>query len=141
MEISSKPTPVDGYIAAQPAPPQATLHQLRHLIRTAAPGAQEVISYGMPAYKFHGMLAYFNAHTRHYGLYVMPPVLQAFKAKLAGYKLAKATIQFPFGTPLPESLITEIIQYAANENLANKAMKGAAQGTKAKAAPQRTQKP
>ncbi|MBC7891487.1 MAG: DUF1801 domain-containing protein [Sphingobacteriaceae bacterium] len=131
MEIIAKPTTVDEYIAAQPEPLRSTLHQLRKLIKNAASDAQEVISYGMPAYKVHGMLAYFNAHTRHYGLYLMPPVLQVFKAKLIGYELAKSTIRFPFNQPLPEALITEIIRYAANENLAKKAVKDAAKGAKA----------
>ena len=91
-------------------------HQLRKAIKKAAPDAEEVISYQMPAYKYHGMVAYFAVRTNHYGLYLMPYVLEVFKDRLAGYKLSKSTIQIPFDKPLPEGLVTEIIDFAVNDN-------------------------
>ena len=107
---------IDEYIAFQPENRRVTLEQLRQTIKLAAPDAEEVISYQMPAFKFHGMLAYFAAHKNHYGLYV-PKILHVFKEKLVGYKNAKATIQFPYNEPVPVKLITEIIKYAAKVNL------------------------
>lgn len=131
MQPSTRPTTVDAYIAAQPEALRPGLYQLRRLIRTAAPDAQEVISYGMPAYKLHGMLAYFSIHKNHYGLYVMPPVLAAFRDRLRGYGLAKSTIRFPFGEPIPEALIEEIIRFGAESNRARKEAQDAAKGKKA----------
>ena len=107
---------IDEYIDFQPEPIRATLEQLRQTIKLAAPESEEVISYAMPAFKFHGMLAYFAAHKNHYGLYV-PKVLHTFKEKLATYKTSMATIQFPYTEPVPVELITEIIKYAAKFNL------------------------
>ena len=54
-----KSTAVDAYIAGFPKPVQALLRQVRRTIRAAAPQAEEVISYRMPAYKLHGMIVYF----------------------------------------------------------------------------------
>ncbi|HET6768667.1 MAG TPA: DUF1801 domain-containing protein, partial [Chitinophagaceae bacterium] len=50
---------VDEYVAAQSKAVQAALNKLRSTIRSAAPEAEEVISYQMPAYKHYGMLVYF----------------------------------------------------------------------------------
>jgi uncharacterized protein YdhG (YjbR/CyaY superfamily) len=45
---------VDEYIAAQPEAVQRALKRVRSTIRKAVPGAEEVISYRIPAYKLHG---------------------------------------------------------------------------------------
>ena len=63
------PTNVDAYIADFPPDVQAVLAQIRATIRKAAPKAEEVISYGMPAYKQHGYLIFFSAYKKHIGLY------------------------------------------------------------------------
>ena len=63
---------IDGYISQFPADVQAILERVRATIRRAAPEAQEVISYQMPAFKQHGILVYFAAWTKHIGLY--PPI-------------------------------------------------------------------
>src|SRR5579864_1374844 len=63
---------VDAYIAAQPKNVAAKLKQLRQTVRSAAPEAQEIISYGMPAYKYHGRLVYFGAFKNHISFYPRP---------------------------------------------------------------------
>jgi uncharacterized protein YdhG (YjbR/CyaY superfamily) len=98
-------TTIDEYIEFQSEHKQAALKELRQTIKLAAPEAEEVISYGMPGFKFHGMLAYFAAHTNHYGLYV-PKILHLFEAKLSAYNHAKAA-----------ELVAEIIKCAAANNL------------------------
>jgi uncharacterized protein YdhG (YjbR/CyaY superfamily) len=109
-------TTINEYIEVQPEHKQAALKELRQTIKLAAPEAEEVISYGMPAFKFHGMLAYFAAHTNHYGLYV-PKILHLFEAKLSAYNHAKATVQFPYDKPFPAELVAEIIKCAAANNM------------------------
>ena len=116
-------TTVDEYIAAQEAAARPGLKLLRQTIKKNAPGAEEIISYNMPAYKFHGMLAYFAAHTSHIGFYAMPGALIAFKDKLRLYKTSKGTIQFPFTYPMPAKLITDIVKFRVKENLEKKALK------------------
>lgn len=121
---------VDEYLAAQPDVLRATLEHLRQVIKKAAPEAQELISYSMPAYKYLGMVAYFAAAKNHYGLYVMPRVLESFRSRLGTYKLSKSTIQFPWKTPLPDELVAEIIQYAVRFNREQKELKDASKRRK-----------
>ncbi|MDE3144668.1 MAG: DUF1801 domain-containing protein, partial [Bacteroidota bacterium] len=99
---------------------QERLEQLRQTIKTAAPLALEVISYGMPAYKLNGMLVYFAAHKNHIGLYPMASGIEAFKSQLTKFETSKGTVQFPNDKPLPISLIKKIVKYRAQENI-NKA--------------------
>lgn len=58
---------VDQYVSIFPTEIQILLDQIRAAIKEAAPEAEEVISYQMPAYKYHGMLAYFAANKNHIG--------------------------------------------------------------------------
>jgi uncharacterized protein YdhG (YjbR/CyaY superfamily) len=118
-----KPTTIDEYIAGQPIAIRPILKKLREIVNKNAPGAQEVISYGMPAYKLHGMLLYFSAFTNHYSLFAFPSAIIAFKDKLKGYELSKGTIRFPLDKPVPVKLITEIVKFKVNENIQKHQMK------------------
>src|SRR5882672_7758305 len=114
---SNRPTTIDEYIADQPASVRPFMEKLRQIVNKNAPGAEEVISYGMPAYKLHGMLLYFASFTNHYSLFAFPSAIVAFKDKLKGYELSKGTIKFPFNKPVPVKLITEIVKYKVSENI------------------------
>lgn len=109
---------VDKYISKFPKEHQKLLKQLRSVITKTAPSAVEIISYGMPAYKYAGrMLAYFAGHRSHVGLYPMPKAIESFKKELKPYKTSMSTVQFPLGESLPENLITKIIKFRMKENL------------------------
>ena len=79
---------------------QILLNQIRQTIKKAAPEAEEVISYNMPAFKYHGMLVYFAAYKNHIGFYATPTGHSEFKEKLAVYKQDKGSVQFPLTKPL-----------------------------------------
>jgi len=66
---TTKVNDIDKYIAGFPEETQKLLDQMRATIVKAAPGAEEVISYQMPAYKFHGMLVFFAGYKNHIGFY------------------------------------------------------------------------
>lgn len=118
MKTSShKPATIDEYIAELPVAIRPIMEKLRQIVNKNAPGAEEVISYGMPAYKLHGMLLYFAAFTNHYSLFAFPSAIVAFKDKLKGYELSKGTIKFPLDKPVPAKLITEIVKYKVKENI------------------------
>ncbi len=112
-----KPKDVDEYISWFPAETQKLLKQIRAIIRKAAPKAEEVISYNMPAYKLNGMLAFFAAYPRHIGFYPIPSGLAAFRKELSVYKQGKGSVQFPLDKPLPVGLITRIVKFRVKENL------------------------
>ena len=120
MEESSKTIQagnIDEYIAGFPDHIQGILEKLRDTIRKAAPGAEEVMSYQMPAFKFHGMLVYFAMHKNHIGFYPTPSGIEAFKKELSAYEGAKGSIKFPIEKPLPSGLITKIVKFRVKENL------------------------
>ena len=114
---------IDEYIASRPASVGGGLKQMRQTIKSAAPGAEETISYQMPAFRFHGIVVWFAATKEHYGFYPGAGVIAAFKGKLGKYNLSKGTVRFPLDKPLPLKLITEIVKYRVKENLEKVSMK------------------
>ena len=112
-------TSIDEYIATFPMEIQKILEELRATIKAAAPGAEEKISYQMPAFAFHGNLVYFAAHKNHIGFYpgTFVSVLQAFNNEISSYVDGKGTLQFPLNQPLPMDLISKIVKYRVGENL------------------------
>lgn len=115
---------VDDYIASFPKEIQKLLTQLRATIVKSAPGAEEVISYQMPAFRFYGMLVYFAAYEKHIGFYPRPAAIEQFKDELSQYKTSKGAIQFPLTKPLPIALISKIVKFRVKENLQEAELKG-----------------
>ncbi len=108
---------IDTYIAGFPKETQKLMTQLRSAIRKAAPGAEEAISYRMPAYKYKGVLVYFAAYNNHIGFYPGAGGIENFKKEIAVYKSAKGSVRFPLDKPLPLQLITKIVKFRVNQNL------------------------
>lgn len=100
---------VDEYIALAPKEVQDKLKEFRATIKTAAPSAQERISYGMPYYYYKGRLVYF-------GLYIPIPVVEEHKSELKGYETTKATVRFPLDKKLPVMLIKKLIKVRVKKN-------------------------
>jgi uncharacterized protein YdhG (YjbR/CyaY superfamily) len=119
--MSEKPTEpfstVDEYMALQSAPVRAILEQLRDTIRKVVPDAEEVISYRMPAFRYHGMLVWYAAFKNHYGIYGLVHAMQVFSDRLRDYGLSKGTIRFPYDRPVPVELVTDLIAFQARENI------------------------
>jgi uncharacterized protein YdhG (YjbR/CyaY superfamily) len=108
---------VDDYISSRPEPVQDMLKRVRNIIRKAMPGAEEVISYQIPAYKLHGRaVLYFAGWKEHYSLYPSTaPLVAAFKKELAPYEISKGTIRFPLSDPIPAKLIERIAKFRVKE--------------------------
>lgn len=108
---------VDEYIASQPETVQGILERVRSAIRKAVPGAEEVISYQIPAYKLQGLaVIYFAGWKQHYSLYpATGHLVAAFKNELAPYEVSKGTIRFPLSEPIPVRLIGRIAKFRAKE--------------------------
>lgn len=117
------PETVDAYIAAFPKEVQQLLKQMRAAIKAAAPKAEEVISYGMPGYKHHGVLVYFAGYKNHIGFYATPTGHKSFEKELSKYKQGKGSVQFPVEEPLPLALITKIVKFRVKENEEKAVMK------------------
>ncbi|MFA9390655.1 MAG: iron chaperone [Prolixibacteraceae bacterium] len=120
----NKYSSIDHYIADQPNEKiRSELNQIRATIRKSAPLAQEVISYGMPAFKQNGMLAYFAAFKDHLSFFPGASGVEVFKDHLTAYKTSKGTIQFSFQQTVPLELIAEIVKFRVQENIEKLEMK------------------
>lgn len=111
---------VDLYIAAFPEEVREKLTDLRAIIQKAAPDAEEVISYKMPAYKQNGMLVYFAGYKNHIGFYPTGSGIAAFQKEIAKFKNSKGAVQFPLDKALPAALITKMVKYRIKQNLSGK---------------------
>ncbi len=115
---------IDSYISIVPERMRPLLIKLRQTIRKAAPQAEELISYGMPAFKYHGMLVYFAGFKNHCSFFPgNSSLLKEMKEELKNFKTSKGTIQFTPENPLPASLVTKMVKQRMKENLAKKKAK------------------
>lgn len=111
---------VDEYIAKAPKEVRGKLKELRTIIKSTAPKAEERISYGMPYYGYKGRLVYFAFAKKHIGLYVPPPIIEEHKKELKNYGTSKATVRFPLNKKLPLSLIKKLVKARVKKNEARK---------------------
>jgi len=105
------PKNVDEYLAGVPEPARTILNEIRAAIRSAVPAeATEVISYGIPAFKYKGPLVWFAAFSNHCSLFPTASVIEAFKDELKGFAKSKGTIHFPTDKPLPAALVKKLVK-------------------------------
>ena len=114
---ASVPKTVAEYMARLPPSQRTALQRLRKTIKAAAPDAEEVISYRMPAFRQTRMLVYYAAFKDHCSLFV--PSEQArrqFSAELRPFNAGQGTFRFTAETPIPEALVKKIVQARLAEN-------------------------
>ena len=111
---------IDSYLAKLPDDQRGALEKLRKTIRTSAPGAEECISYGLPAFRLDGrVLVYFGASPKHCAFYPgSGTAVAAHKNQLEGYSTSKGTVRFQPSKPLPAPLIRKLVKYRIAENAA-----------------------
>ena len=111
------PKNVGEYVAGVPEPARSALNKLRAAIRSAVPRqATETISYGIPAFKYKGVLVWFAAFSNHCSLFPTASVIEAFKNELKGFTTSKGTIQFPTDKPLPAALVKKMVKARVAQN-------------------------
>jgi uncharacterized protein YdhG (YjbR/CyaY superfamily) len=118
MREGPKATSISNYIAKFPPPTRRVLTRVRTVIRKALPGAEEAISYGIPAFKIRGrIVVYFAGWKEHYSIYPFNKRLEAaLKDEVAAYeKSGRGTIRFPLDAPVPVKLLTAIARFRARE--------------------------
>ena len=108
---------VDEYIGAQPEPARRVLKQVRGVVRKALPGAEEVISYNIPAYKLHSeRVLFFAGFKRHYSIYpATRRLIEAFKDEAGAHDFKSSTIRFPLSEPVPVKFIERVAKFRAKE--------------------------
>ena len=117
LKTSSAAPDIDAYITTFPPEVRVILRAIRATVRTAAPDAEERISYRMPAFFQDGVLIYFAAFKKHIG--VFPPVRdEKLRAAVAKYAGPKGNLRFPLAEAMPYALIARIVKARLRENRA-----------------------
>jgi uncharacterized protein YdhG (YjbR/CyaY superfamily) len=114
---------VSEYIATADPRAKKALRDIRKTVRDVAPKAEEVISYQIPGYRYHGMLVFFAAWKNHISLYPAPWSAESLKKEMAAYEGSKGTIKFPLDKPMPLTLIKKMVKYRVKENEMKAALK------------------
>lgn len=110
------PTTVSGYMKTLPAPAKRALNQVRQMAMKSAPGAEEVISYRIPALRLGGRnIVYYAAWSSHVGLYPIPSGNALFRSRIAPYVHGRGTLRFPLGEPLPLDLVEAVVRLRVKE--------------------------
>jgi uncharacterized protein YdhG (YjbR/CyaY superfamily) len=122
--MSAKPQTIDEYLAPLSNEKRAALETLRRAIKSAAPKAEECISYGIPAFRLGGrLLVAFGAAANHCAFYPGAFPVKAHKDELRAYDTSKGTIRFQADSPLPATVVrklvkTRIAEYAGRQPVA-----------------------
>lgn len=113
----AEPQTIDEYIAMQPEQFKSGLHELRSIIKSLVPGAEEMISYQVPCFKYHYMLVGIGVNKKYLSLYPMSSALtKNIGDELKGIKISGTTLHFLPGEPLPKALIEKIVMARMQEN-------------------------
>jgi len=108
---------IDEYLAALPDEQHQVLEALRRTIKSAAPQAEECISYGVPAFRQNGMLVGFGAAAKHCSFFLMSgSTVENHQKLLKDYDTSKGTIRFSAAKPLPAALVKKLVKSRIAEN-------------------------
>jgi uncharacterized protein YdhG (YjbR/CyaY superfamily) len=116
---------IDSYIESQPENVRDVLHQLRQTVKKTVPDAEELISYNMPAFRYHGMLVWFAAFNKHYSIFVRRHILNLYIEELKQFELSesRSAIKIPLDKPVPVQLLTKILKTGSQSNKENEKLK------------------
>jgi len=105
------PSTTDEYLALVSEDKRAALEALRATIRSAAPKAEECISYGIPAFRLGGrLLVAFAAAKNHCSFFPGAHPITVHAADLQNWKKAKGTVRFTPERPLPKALVRKLVK-------------------------------
>jgi uncharacterized protein YdhG (YjbR/CyaY superfamily) len=113
----ARPTNITEYINAAPKEAQKKLREMLSCIREAAPGAEESLKWGKPAFSYQRILVMFAASKHHIGFYPTPSAVRAFADELSDFVTGDNSIRFPLDKPLPLSLIRKITAFRVRESI------------------------
>jgi uncharacterized protein YdhG (YjbR/CyaY superfamily) len=89
---------------------KAEYKRLQKIVKSMVPDATEVISYGIPTFKYKGTyVLYFGAFKDHMSLFP-GGYAHELKDKLKGFKLGKGTIKYTKDNLIPEDIVRELIK-------------------------------
>lgn len=103
---------VEEYLSELDEPKRSTLTTMRQMLLEIEPELQETIGWGAPIFKLKGKnVAGLCAFKNH--LTFSPQsadVMAAHEAELAGFVVAKSSLQFAVDQPLPKELLASLVK-------------------------------
>lgn len=121
-----KPNDVDSYIASSDEKAQPHLREIRQIVKATLPEAEEAIRWGVPWYRYHGMVAGVTAYKNHVTLEIWADELKSDHRKMfedQGYKTGKRTVQIKYDEEVPTATIQKVLKAQAETNEAKRAKK------------------
>jgi len=113
----TKPYEFNDYLLTQPAEFRSCLTEMRNLVKSIVPNAEEVFSYQVHCFKQIYMLVGIGTTKEYCSLYTMSSkLMKQIKAELKGYKISGMTLHFKPDEPLPVDIITRIVLLRLQEN-------------------------
>ena len=115
--MATRPQTIDQYLAGLSPENRAALQKVRRAVHAAAPGAEECISYGMPAFRLDGkLIAGLKAAANHCSFHPMSgETVATLMADLAGYETSRGTVRFSARAGLPATLIRKLVRARISE--------------------------
>lgn len=112
---------IDAYLATLGEPQRSTLGALRQTIMDIVPDAEQIISYGVPAFRLEGnVVAGFAAYKQHLSYFPHSgSVLPELRAELKKYATSKGTLRFALDTPLPKPLVEKLLKVRMDQAFSN----------------------
>lgn len=107
---------INSYISAHSKLQQLILKEMYQIVKGAAPSAIEAIKYGMPTLIGNKNLVHFAAMKGHLGFYPTPSAVTHFSTELVSFSTSKGCVRFPYGKPLPKSLIIKMVKFRIKED-------------------------
>lgn len=104
---------VTEYIKNSPEQAQPIMEELRSIIRSTVPEAEERIAWNVPNYALNGVLTGFAVYTKHVSLGFSEGGLSDDERKIfesAGYKTGKGTVQIKFIQEVPKDSIIKTLK-------------------------------
>ncbi len=110
--MAKRPRTIDEYLASLDADSRTALQKVREAIRAAAPGAEECISYGMPAFRLNGkLIAGIRAAVNHCSFHPMSgATVTTMRGELTRYDTSPGTIRFSARAGLPAALVRKLVK-------------------------------
>lgn len=120
MEDPKKVESFNEYLALFEPGVQSKLIELREIVLTMVPEAEETISYQIPTFKFHGLLVSIGAARKHCALYMLnTTTIEKHKAQLKRFNTSKSAVRFPLNEPIPAKIVEMLVSTRMKENLAS----------------------
>jgi uncharacterized protein YdhG (YjbR/CyaY superfamily) len=113
----ARPTSITEYINTAPKEARKKLREMRACVRAAAPGAEESLKWGMPAFSYRRILVMFAAFKQHIGFFPTTAAVRAFAKDLSKFTTGRGSIQFPLEKPLPSALVRKITAFRVRASI------------------------